>query len=289
MAGVRRPARRARAEPVEPARVCAQTAFDPKGAPVAATFDFKKEYRDLYLPTAEPALADVPAMTFAAVAGTGDPNEEGGAYAQALALLYGFSYTAKMLKMGPWQPEGYFDFVVPPLEGLWWGASGAFDGANVADKARLSWVSLIRQPDFVTPETFERVCTLLGKKKPGLADALARGDLHLVRFAEGPCAQVMHRGPYDDEPATVSWLAAFVEEQGLACDIADAAELDAPTVLAALDADGGVPGIRLHHEIYLGDPRRTRPENLKTVIRHPVAPAGPNRRDPETKGVSPCL
>lgn len=167
-------------------------------------------------------------------AGTGDPNEEDGAYAQALALLYGFSYTAKMLKMGSWQPEGYFDYVVSLLEGLWWGASGAFDGVSVADKACLSWVSLIRQPDFVTPETFERVCATLGEKKPGLADALARGDLRLVRFAEGPCAQVLHKGPYDDEPATVARLAAFIEERGLACDIADAAAICAtlagPTV-----------------------------------------------------------
>lgn len=157
-------------------------------------FDFKKEYRDLYQAKTKPVRVEVPAMTFAAVAGTGDPNEEGGAYARALALLYGFPYTVKMAKMGSWQPDGYFDYVVPPLEGLWWGGAGAFDGTVIADKGALSWVSLIRQPDFVTPDVFIKVCELLVQKKPELAVPVDRGDLRLVRFAEGSCAQVMHRG-----------------------------------------------------------------------------------------------
>lgn len=131
-------------------------------------FDFKKEYRDLYQAKTKPMRVEVPAMTFAAVAGTGDPNEEGGAYARALALLYGFSYTVKMAKMGAWQPDGYFDYVVPPLEGLWWGGAGAFDGTVIADKSALSWVSLIRQPDFVTPDVFIKVCELLVQKSPSL-------------------------------------------------------------------------------------------------------------------------
>lgn len=246
-------------------------------------FDFKKECRDLYVPKARPVLVDVPAMTFAAVAGTGDPNEEGGAYSDALSLLYGFSYAVKMLKMGDWQPEGYFDYVVLPLEGLWWAGAGAFDGSSIADKRALSWVSLIRQPDFVTHAVFETVCEQLARKKPELAPALGRGSLRLVRFAEGPCAQVMHVGPYDDEPASVAKLAEFIEGQGLRPDIAEGGEFpaghvatvafDAEAVLGALDAGGGVPAIRLHHEIYLGDPRRTKPENLKTVIRHPVRSA----------------
>lgn len=244
-------------------------------------YDFKKEYRDLYQPKAKPVLVDVPAMTFAAVAGTGDPNEEGGAYAQALALLYGFSYTVKMSKMGSWQPAGYFDYVVPPLEGLWWAGDGAFNGGNIANKQALSWVSLIRQPDFVTSDAFGRLCEMAAAKKPELADALASGALRLVRFAEGPCAQIMHVGSYDDEPATIEKLDAFVAHEGLETDIAEGgasplghaatASFDADTVLAALDANGAVPQVRLHHEIYLGDPRRTKPENLKTVIRHPVA------------------
>ena len=243
-------------------------------------YDFKKEFRDLYQPKAKPSFVDVPAMTFAAVAGTGDPNEEGGAYSRALELLYAFSYAVKMSKMGDWQPEGYFDYVVPPLEGLWWGGAGAFDGASIADKSALSWVSLIRQPDFVTPESSPRLLEMVAAKKPALAEELASGMLRLVRFAEGPCAQVMHRGPYDDEPAIVAALSAFIAEQGFATDIAAGGEspeghrttaaFDAEAALAALDADGAVPSVRLHHEIYLGDPRRTKPEKLRTVIRHPV-------------------
>lgn len=254
---------------------------------VAMPLDFKKEYKDLYVPKAKPAFVDVPSMTFFAVAGTGDPNEPDGAYAKAIELLYGLSYTVKMSKMGPWQPEGYFDYVVPPLEGLWWAGAGAFDGASIADKSALSWVSLIRQPDFVTPEVFAWACAELTKKKPALADVCekapegyAEGVPCLVRFAEGLCVQVMHRGPYDDEPASVAKLSAYMQDEGLSCDIAAGSEspagheasraFDAAVVLAALDAEGAVPSVRLHHEIYLGDPRRTKPENLKTVIRHPV-------------------
>lgn len=251
------------------------------------SLDFKKEYKDLYMPKAKPVFIEVPPMTFFAVAGTGNPNELDGAYAKALELLYGLSYTVKMSKMGAWQPEGYFDYVVPPLEGLWWAGAGAFDGASIVDKGALSWVSLIRQPDFVTPEVFAWACAELAKKKPSLAEACERasggyaeGVPCLVYFAEGPCVQVMHRGPYDDEPASVAKLSAYMGNEGLFCDIAEGGEspvgheasraFDAAAVLIALDANGAVPGIRLHHEIYLGDPRRTKPENLKTAIRHPV-------------------
>ncbi len=297
-------------------------------------FDFKKEYKDLYLPKRKASVVEVPPMTFFAVAGTGDPNEPDGAYSKALELLYGLSYTVKMSKMGAWQPEGYFDYVVPPLEGLWWAGVGAFDGASIADKNALSWVSLIRQPDFVTSEVFVWVCAELAKKKPALAEACepalgghaegvprlvrfaegpcvqimhcgpyddaelakkkpalaeacepalgghAEGVPRLVRFAEGPCVQIMHCGPYDDEPETIAKLTAYTQDEKLICDIAEGGEspeghaatgaFDAAAVLAALDANGAVPTVRLHHEIYLGDPRRTRPENLKTVIRHPV-------------------
>lgn len=246
-------------------------------------FDFKKEERTLYAPAVTPGLVDVPAMTFCAVAGTGDPNEEGGAYAEAMALLYTLSFTVKMSKMGAWQPVGYFDYVVPPLEGLWWGGAEAFDGSRIADKAALSWVSLIRQPDFVTPEVFAWASEAAAKKKPELAGLLASGRVRLVRFAEGACAQVMHRGPYDDEPETIARLREFVEQRGLLGDITRGdellpgqevgARLDEMAVLDALDAGGAVPVVRLHHEIYLGDPRRTRPENLRTVIRCPVREA----------------
>lgn len=244
------------------------------------TYDFKKECKDLYLPKTKPMRIEVPAMTFIAVAGTGDPNAEDGTYAEALGLLYALSYAIKMAKKGDWQPEGYFDYTVPPLEGLWWGGEGAFDGASIGDKAALSWVSLIRQPDFVTPEVFAWARDAVTKKKSELADALTAGCARLVRFAEGPCAQVMHKGPYDNEPATIAALSAFIAEEGLVEDIAVGGEspaghavtapFDPEGVLDALDVDGAVPSVRLHHEIYLGDPRRTKPENLKTVIRHPV-------------------
>lgn len=244
-------------------------------------YDFKKEQKDLYFPKAAPSFVEVPAMTFAAVVGTGAPGEEDGAYSRAVGLLYAFSYTVKMSKKGAWQPEGYFDFVVPPLEGLWWAGAGAFDGSAIVDKSKLSWVSLIRQPDFVTPDAFERACALLAAKKPELASSIEKGDLRLVRFAEGACVQAMHKGSYDEEPATVARLSAYMDANGFEPDFAEGGEspvghratreFDGPSILAALDADGGMPGVRLHHEIYLGDPRRTRPENLKTVIRHPVA------------------
>ena len=215
-------------------------------------YDFKRAFRDLYQPKAKPELVDVPAMSFAAVAGSGDPNEEGGHYQRALGMLYAFSYTVKMSKKGTWQPEGYFDYVVPPLEGLWWAGAGAFDGASIAD----------------------------AKKKPELAEALDAGELRLVRFAEGPCVQMLHVGPYDTEPETIAALSAFVASEGLAVDIAEGGEspaghtatvpFDPGAMLDALDRDGAVPEVRLHHELYLGDPRKTTPERLRTVIRHPV-------------------
>ncbi len=161
---------------------------------MGAAFDFKKEYKDLYLPKTKPMLIDVPAMSFIAVAGSGNPNEENGDDAEALGLLYAFSCTGKMAKMGDWQPEGYFDYVVPPLEGLWWG--GGFDGGRIEDKDALNWVSMIRQPDFVRPEVYRWAREQVAAKKPGLDVGRAR----LVRFAEGPCAQIMHKGPTTTSP-----------------------------------------------------------------------------------------
>ena len=244
-------------------------------------FDFKKEFKDLYVPKSKPALIEVPAMTFVAVAGNGNPNEEEGAYKQALGLLYAFSYSVKMTKMGNWQPEGYFDYVVPPLEGLWWAGEGTFDGGTLVDKDKLSWISLIRQPDFVTPVVFEKICEQITVKKPNLKNQIEQGDLKLVRFSEGLCAQVLHRGSYDDEASSVAKLSAFIDEQGYKTDIAEGGEspvghratkeFDPDAMLMALNVQGNVPALRLHHEIYLGDPRRTKPENLRTVIRHPIA------------------
>ena len=228
-------------------------------------FDYKKEYKEFYLPPRAPGLIEVPQMRYIAVSGSGDPNAPDGEYKAAMGLLYGVAFTIKMSPKGGRRIEGYFPYVVPPLEGLWWG--GGFDGTRIEDKDALTWVSMIRQPDFVTPEVHRWAREQVAAKKPELDVGRAR----LVRFAEGPCAQIMHKGPYDDEPATVAALEEFVRASGLESGIADPASPEA--LMDALDADGGVPPVRLHHEIYLGDPRRTKPENLRTVLRHPVQPA----------------
>lgn len=209
-----------------------------------AAFDFKKEYKDLYLPRNKPGIVDVPTMRFMMVDGKGDPNTSP-FYKAAVEVLYGLSYSIKMSKMGSVQPAGYFDYVVPPLEGLWWFDDNFFDGSVIGRKDEFSWVMMIRQPEFVTSEVFENAKASLAKKKPGIDPSLAR----LEDFTEGLCAQVMHNGPYDDEPPTVEALEEFVQAQGFRTEMS---------------------GLRQHHEIYLNDPRKTAPEKLKTVIRHPI-------------------
>lgn len=211
-----------------------------------AKLDYKKEYKDLYLPGTKPVIIDVPEMVFIQVEGEGDPNTSA-AYKNAMEVLYGLSFGIKMSKMSGSQPDGYFEYVVPPLEGLWWMEGGAYIGteklAGLKDQFR--WISMIRQPEFVTPDVFAWAKDTLKKKKPDID--LSRTKL--VTFTEGLCCQVMHIGPYDDEPASVRKLEQFVEDNGYKCDIGEE---------------------RRHHEIYLGDPRRTKPERLRTVIRHPV-------------------
>ena len=208
------------------------------------TIDFKKEYKDLYQPKTTPSIIDLSEMVFIAVDGNGDPNtsEE---YKNTLELLYGLSYSIKMSKMSGTQPEGYFEYVVPPLEGLWWSEDGTFDGANVTDKNKLCWTSMIRQPDFVTPEVFEFAKISLAKKKTGVDTSNAR----LEKFTEGLCVQVMHIGSYDDEPVTIAEMERYAVESGYVIDIND---------------------FRRHHEIYFSDPRKVAPEKLKTIIRHPI-------------------
>lgn len=243
-------------------------------------YDFKREYRALYQAKSKPSTVDVPPMTFVATTGSGDPNQTDGAYQAAIELLYAFSYTVKMSKKSSWQPEGYFDYVVAPLEGLWWAGAGTFNGSIIANKSQLSWVSLIRQPDFVTPAVFDHVCSLVAQKKPQLSDALSAGKLRLVRFSEGLCAQVMHVGSYDEEAKTIALLDEFIASQNLEADFTAGGEsphghlatttFDGDAILDGLNANGGTTPIRLHHEIYLSDPRKIAPERLKTVIRHPV-------------------
>ena len=205
--------------------------------------DFKKTHKELYQPGAKPVVIEVPEMVFIMVDGSGDPNTSA-AYQAALEALYGLAYTIKMSKKGENTPKDYYDFVVPPLEGLWWTKEGEFDPQS-HDKADFCWRSMLRMPEFVTLEVFEAAKLLLAKKKPSL-------DLSFVRYEvyrEGLCAQVMHMGSYDSEPATISTLKAFVIEAGFTLDISEN---------------------RKHHEIYLNDPRKTAPEKLKTIIRYPI-------------------
>ncbi len=207
------------------------------------TFDFKKEYKDLYVPKTSPAVISVPAMNFIMIEGKGDPNEEDGPYQQALQLLYGLSYTIKMSKKSGSTPKGYFDYIVPPLEGLWWMEDGG-TSVDYAHKDKFCWISMIRQPDFVTEDVFAWACDEVKRKKQ-----LEASSAKLISFEEGICVQCMHIGAYDDETATVAKIEEFIQEQQLKNDIGT---------------------IRRHHEIYLSDPRKGKTENRKTVLRIPV-------------------
>ena len=205
-------------------------------------FDFKKEYKEFYLPKAKPELVTVPPMNYIAVRGKGDPNEEDGAYKQAIGLLYGIAYTIKMSKKGSRQIDGYFDFVVPPLEGFW--QQSGSNTIDYAHKENFEWISVIRLPDFVTKADFDWAVQEAAAKKK-----LDFSPVEFLTVDEGLCVQCMHIGPYDDEPATVAAMDAFVQANGYANDLTD---------------------VRRHHEIYLSDVRKTVPEKLKTVIRHPI-------------------
>ena len=205
-------------------------------------FDYKKENKEFYMPKNKPGIVEVPEMNYIAVRGQGDPNAEGGEYKRSIELLYGIAFTIKMSKKGSRQIEGYFDYVVPPLEGFWW-QEGKTE-IDYAHKEDFQFISVIRLPDFVTKSDFAWAVQEASEKK--------KTDFSKVEFwtyHEGLCVQCMHLGSYDDEPATVELMHRFMEEQGYALDIT---------------------GQRMHHEIYLSDARRTAPEKLKTVIRHPV-------------------
>ena len=213
-------------------------------------FDYKKEYPEFYLPKDTPAIVDVPPMNFLAVRGRGDPNQPEGEYQHAMALLYGVAFTIKMSKKGDRRIEGYFDYVVPPLEGFWW--QEGISGVDYARKEDYQWIALIRLPDFVSRADFEwAVAEASRKKKQDFS------PVELLRYHEGLCVQCMHVGAYDDEPATVARMDAFLRERGYETDITAA---------------------RFHHEIYLSDARKTPPERRRTVLRHPIRPAAMGRR-----------
>ena len=208
-------------------------------------FDYKKEYKEFYLPKNKPGIVTIPPMNFIAVRGTGDPNVEGGAYKQSIGLLYGIAFTIKMSKRGNRQIEGYFDYVVPPLEGLW--QQSGTESIDYSRKEDFQWISMIRLPEFVTKKDFEWAVSEAAAKKN-----TDYSKVEFFTYDEGLCVQCMHIGPYDDEPATIASMDAFAREQGYALDMNET---------------------RRHHEIYLSDARRCKPENLKTVIRHPVVKA----------------
>ena len=205
-------------------------------------FDFKKEYKEFYMPPRKPSIVTVPKMNYIAVRGQGDPNQENSEYKQSIGLLYGIAFTIKMSYKGDHQMDGYFEYVVPPLEGFWWQEGVA--GVDYSRKDDFNWISVIRLPDFVTKEEFDwAVKEATNKKKADFS------KVEFFTYDEGLCVQCMHIGPYDDEPATVEKMHEFMEDQGCELDISDE---------------------RMHHEIYLSDARKVAPEKLKTVIRHPI-------------------
>jgi len=206
--------------------------------------DFKKTEKEFYLPKTSPTIVDIPEMVFIVVDGIGDPNTSA-EYKDAIETLYGLSYGIKMSKT---QPQGHFDYVVPPLEGLWWGDDKWFNGKKIIDKSKLHWSAMIRQPAFVTQDVFELAKVVLAKKKPHINTQKAR----LIKLTEGLCVQAMHIGSYDDEPITVEKMESFAKDSGFAIDICHS---------------------RRHHEIYISDPRKVASNELKTVIRHPVKKA----------------
>ena len=205
-------------------------------------FDFKKEYKEFYMPKGKPEIVTVPKANYIAVRGKGDPNDEGGAYQQAVGILYAVAYTLKMSYKTDYRIEGFFDYVVPPLEGFWW--QDGVGGIDYSDKSTFNWISVIRLPDFVTQKDFDWATGEAEKKKH-----LDCSKAEFLTIDEGLCVQIMYIGPFDDEPATVSMMNAYLLENGYENDFS---------------------GSRLHHEIYLSDARKVAPEKWKTVIRHPI-------------------
>ncbi len=205
-------------------------------------FDFKKEYKEFYMPKNKPGIVDVPSANYIAVRGQGNPNDEGGAYQKAIGVLYAVAYTLKMSYKTDYKIEGFFEYVVPPLEGFWW--QDDVQGVDYSDKDSFRWISVIRLPDFITQKDFDWAVETASKKKKMDCSAA-----EFLTIEEGLCVQIMHLGAFDDEPATVAFMDQFLTEHGYENDF-----------------ESG----RLHHEIYLSDARRVAPEKWKTVIRHPI-------------------
>ena len=205
-------------------------------------FDFKKEYKEFYMSKSVPEIVTVPKANYIAVRGMGDPNQEGGAYQSAVSILYAVAYTLKMSYKTDYRIEGFFEYVVPPLEGFWW--QEGTDGVDYRDKSTFHWISVIRLPEFVTKKDFDWAVEEAARKK--------KLDCSLAEFLtieEGLCVQIMHIGPFDHEPSTVALMDQYIAENGYANDMNEN---------------------RLHHEIYLSDARKVAPEKWKTIIRHPI-------------------
>lgn len=205
-------------------------------------FDFKKEYKEFYMPKNKPEIVTVPPANYIAVRGKGNPNEEGGAYQQAVGILYAVAYTLKMSYKGTHKIDGFFEYVVPPLEGFWWQEN--VNGADYSDKSSFNWISVLRLPDFIHKADFDWAVQEAARKKK-----MDCSPAEFLTIDEGLCVQMMHLGTYDEEPATVAAMDEFLSAGGYENDLSDN---------------------RLHHEIYLSDPRKTEAAKQKTVIRHPV-------------------
>ncbi len=208
-------------------------------------FDYKKEYKEFYLPPREPSIVEIPKMNYLAIRGKGNPNEENGEYKATIELLYTIAFTIKMSYKGDHKIQGYFEYVVPPLEGLWW-QEGKTDGIDYTQKDQFHFISMMRLPDFVTKEEFDWAIQEATQKKKKKADF---SKVEFLTYDEGVCVQCMHIGPYDTEPETIEKMEEIMQENGY-----------------ELDFNQG----RYHHEIYLSDPRRCEASKLKTVIRHPI-------------------
>ena len=209
-------------------------------------FDFKKEYKEFYMPKNKPSIVTVPKANYIAVRGKGNPNEADGAYQKAIGVLYSVAYTLKMSYKTDYNIKGFFEYVVPPLEGFWW-QDGIDGSVDYTDKSAFNWTSVIRLPDFVTKKDFAWAVETAAKKKK-----MDCSSAEFITVEEGLCVQIMHIGAYDDEPATVAIMDKFLAENGYENDFSE---------------------VRLHHEIYLSDARKVSPEKLKTVIRHPIRKA----------------
>lgn len=205
-------------------------------------FDFKKEFKELYMPSSKPVIVTVPRANYIAVRGKGDPNQPGGDYQRAVSVLYAVAYTLKMSYKSDYKIEGFFEYVVPPLEGFWW--QDGVDGVDYSDKSTFNWISIIRLPDFIAQKDFDWAVRTAEKKKK-----LDCSSAEFLTVDEGLCVQMLHTGSYDDEPQTVAVMDSYLKENGYANDLSPQ---------------------RLHHEIYLSDARKTPPEKLRTVIRHPI-------------------